>query len=610
MAREFQRGHKAKISDLTAGRDLYVGVQVAGPGLTFDISCFGLDADERLSDDRYFIFFNQPKSPEEAIQQLGTQAGDTESFRVTLDAIPAHIQKLSFTATIDGAGQMSQVGPGYIRIVAGGEEVARYAFTGAEFSTERAVMLGDFYLKDVWRFAAVGQGFDGGLEALLKNFGGEVAEEEPAPAPAPAAGAAPGFAPPGGGQPAPAAAAPAPAFGAPAGGPPPAPQPQAPAAPAPAPQAPQPQVAAPAPPAPPQAPMHTAPTVVAPLTPPGGQVPPPGAPGQPQGYPGQPAPYGTPGGHPGAPGQPPGQFAPGQPAPPQAPYGQPQGQPFPGQPGHGQPGAPGYPGQPTPAPYGQPQPGHPQPGHPQGYPGQPAPYGQQPIPGQGGAHGGAAAPGVQAALAKYREAPTGQRWTPQNPRLIRVDLGIGGQPVLAKQGTMVLYQGKVDFGYKGAGFRGRIVGNATGQEMQLMRCSGQGQVFLAENAAEVHPIELQGDAICVAAENVLAFDESLQHEVRRIEGHGIPGGALFTMQFQGTGTVVVKTQGTPVVLPVTPTTFADSNAIVAWSAAAQVIISSQVRLRRAAFPGHSGETVNLQFRGAPGNFIVVQPYEV
>ncbi len=217
---------------------------------------------------------------------------------------------------------------------------------------------------------------------------------------------------------------------------------------------------------------------------------------------------------------------------------------------------------------------------------------------------------MQAALAKYREAPTGQRWTPQNPRLVRVDLGIGGQPVLAKQGTMVLYQGKVDFSYKGAGFRGRIVGNATGQEIQLMCCTGQGQVFFAENAAEVHPIELQGDAICVSAENVLAFDDSLQHEVRRIEGHGIPGGTLFTVQFQGTGTVIIKTQGTPVVLPVTPTTFADSNAIVAWSAVAQVVVSSQVRLRRNAFPGHTGEAVNLQFRGVPGNFIVVQPYEV
>ncbi|AQA13941.1 TerD family protein [Streptomyces malaysiensis] len=584
MAREFQRGHKARISDLTAGRDLYIGVQIAGPGLSFDISCFGLDADERLSDDRYFIFFNQPKSPEEAIQQLGPQAGDTDSFRVTLDRIPSTIQKLSFTATIDGAGQMSQVGPGYLRIVAGGEEVARYSFTGSEFSTERAVMLGDFYLKDVWRFAAVGQGFDGGLEALLKNFGGEVAEEEPAPAPA--QGAAPGFAPPG-------QAAAAPGFAPPAGAPAPAAPQPAPAPPAPqpapafgAPQGMPPQGTPPQgmppqgmpqgtpphgvqPPAPGTPQMHGAPTIAAPIAPPG-QVPPPGQ------MPPPPAPPGQFPGH-----QPPFGQAPGQTPPAPAPYGQPPAQPYPGQPG---------------PPGGQP-----------GQPGQPAPYGQ---PQAMGVPQGGGAPGLQAALAKYREAPTGQRWTPQNPRLMRVDLGVGGQPVLARQGTMVLYQGKVDFSYKGAGFRGRIVGNATGQEMQLMRCTGQGQVFLAENAAELHPIELQGDAICVSAENVLAFDESLHHEVRRIEGHGIPGGALFTMQFQGTGTVVVKTEGTPVVLPVTPTTFADSNAIVAWSAGSQVIISSQVRLRRSAYPGHSGETVNLQFRGAPGNFIVVQPYEV
>ncbi|MET8767510.1 AIM24 family protein, partial [Streptomyces sp. NPDC004658] len=306
---------------------------------------------------------------------------------------------------------------------------------------------------------------------------------------------------------------------------------------------------------------HAAPTVIAPLTPPaGGTVPPPA-----------PAPYGQPpqqpsyGGRPGAP-MPPGH------GPQSAPYGGQASPPMP--PGYGQ-----VPGQ------------------------QPAPYG---VP-QGAPQGGA---GVTAALQTFKETPTGQRWTQQNKKLIRVDLGIGGQPVLAKQGSMVLYQGKVDFSYKGAGFAGRIVGNATGQEMQLMRCTGQGQVFLAENSTHLHPVELQGDAICVSAENVLAFDESLQYEVRRIEGHGIPGGALFTMQFQGTGTIVVKTHGTPVVLPVTPTTFADCNAVVAWSAASQVIVSSQVRMRRNAYPGDTGESVNLQFRGAPGNFIVVQPYEV
>ncbi|WP_328448455.1 TerD family protein [Streptomyces sp. NBC_00386] len=567
MAREFQRGHKAKISDLTAGTDLYVGVQITGPGLTFDISCFGLDADERLSDDRYFVFFNQPKSPEESIQLLGAQSGDTESFRVTLDRIPARIQKLSFTATIDGAGQMSQIAPGYLRVVAGGEEVARYAFSGTEFSTERAVMLGDFYLKDVWRFAAVGQGFDGGLDALLKNFGGEVAEEEPAAAPQQQPGASPSFAPP-------AQTAPAPTFGAP---PAPAPAPAQGFAPPPG--------AAPHAPTPAPAPsMHGAPTIVAPLhTPPGGTVPPPG-----------PAPYGQP------PGPPPGygQQPPGQTAHMPPGYGQ-QAPTAP--PGYGQqpPTAPpGYGQQP---PYGQ-IPGQ-APGQYPGQPGAPSPYGAP----QGAPQGGA---GVAAALGAFKETPTGQRWTPQNKKLIRVDLGIGGQAVLARQGSMVLYQGKVDFSYKGAGFAGRLVGNATGQEMQLMRCTGQGQVFFAENATHVHPIELQGDAICVSAENVLAFDESLQYEVRRIEGHGIPGGALFTMQFQGTGTIVVKTHGAPVVLPVTPTTFADCNAVVAWSAAAQVIVSSQVRMRRNAYAGDTGESVNLQFRAAPGNFVVVQPYEV
>ncbi|MFC6833047.1 AIM24 family protein, partial [Streptomyces goshikiensis] len=335
-----------------------------------------------------------------------------------------------------------------------------------------------------------------------------------------------------------------------------------------------PQPAAHQPAAPQQQPVHSAPTMVGPLTTP------PAAPyGQPPHPPQQPGPpsYGqVPGRQPGYGGQVP------PPAPAPAPYGQ--------QPAYGQ--------QP---PYGQ-QPSY----------GQQPPYGQAPgqAPGQVPGQQPAAGAGLAAALQPYKEAPTGARWTPQNQQLMRVDLSMGGQAVLARQGSMVLYQGKVDFSYKGAGFAGRIVGNATGQEMQLMRCTGRGQVFLAETGAHLHAIELQGDGICVSAENVLAFDESLQHEVRRIEGHGIPGGALFTMQFQGSGTVIVKTHGVPVVLPVTPTTFADSNAIVAWSSASQVIISSQVRLRRNAYPGHSGETVNLQFRGAPGNFIVVQPYEV
>jgi stress response protein SCP2/uncharacterized protein (AIM24 family) len=519
MAREFQRGHKAKISDLTAGTDLYVGVQISGPGLTFDISCFGLDADEQLSDDRYFIFFNQPKSPEDSIQLLGAQAGDTESFRVTLDRIPSQIQKLSFTATIDGDGQMSQIAPGCLRIVAGGEEVARYPFDGSEFSTERAVMVGDLYLKDVWRFAAVGQGFDGGLDALLKNFGGEVAEEEPEPAPQPAVPAQsqpPAFAPPA------QAAAPAPSFGAP---------------PAPAPS------------------VHTAPTLA------GTAAPAPAAPTSPQTF----TPPGTP---------PPGQYAP--------------------------PGAPAGQFTPPGAVAGQFAP----PGAPGAFPGQAQPFGGgtqlAPVPPEAN---------VRVVLTKYAEAPVGDRWTEQNANLVRATL-TKDAPILAKQGSMVAYQGDVDFAHKGSGLLGKLTGALTGQGMSLMRCTGNGEVFLADEASRVFVIRLQGEQIYTSAQGVLAFDESLETEVRRIEGEGLPGGGFFSMLFSGTGAVVVKTRGVPVVIPVGPATYVDGNAVIAWSAGAQAVTTTSLRLRRSGYAQRTTEAVNLQFRGAPGNFVVVQPFEV
>jgi stress response protein SCP2/uncharacterized protein (AIM24 family) len=524
MAREFQRGHKAKISDLTAGTDLYVGVQISGPGLTFDISCFGLDAEERLSDDRYFIFFNQPKSPEDSIQLLGTQSGDTESFRVTLDRIPSQIHKLSFTATIDGAGEMSQIAPGYLRIVAGGEEVARYSFDGSEFSTERAVMLGDLYLKDVWRFAAVGQGFDGGLDALLKNFGGEVAEEEPEAAPqqpaVPAQSQAPAFAPPPQAV-APPAPAPAPSFGAP---------------PAPA--------AAPA-----QAPFAPAPTSPQMFTPPGQASTPSGAPPA-----GQYAPPGAPAGQFTPPGAVAGQFAP--------------------------PGAPGA------------------------FPGQAQPFGGgtqlAPVPPEAN---------VRVVLTKYAEAPVGDRWTEQNANLVRATL-TKDAPILAKQGSMVAYQGDIDFAHKGSGLLGKLTGALTGQGMSLMRCTGNGEVFLADEASRVFVIRLQGEQIYTSAQGVLAFDESLDTEVRRIEGAGLPGGGFFSMLFSGTGAVVVKTRGVPVVLPVGAATYVDGNAVIAWSAGAQAVTTTSLRLRRSGYARQTTEAVNLQFRGAPGNFVVVQPFEV
>ena len=63
------------------------------------------------------------------------------------------------------------------------QPIAELKLEGQLFAQERATMLVEIYRKDnIWRLAAIGQGFNAGLAALIQHFGGEVAEES-APAP-------------------------------------------------------------------------------------------------------------------------------------------------------------------------------------------------------------------------------------------------------------------------------------------------------------------------------------------------------------------------------------------------------------------------------------------
>lgn len=182
MTTNFVRGQKSKLSDLTPSEELVVGVAVEAPGSpVFDVSCFGVDENGKLSDDRYFVFYNQKQSPEGEIEALGARDGDREAFGVRLPRLPQKIQKLVFTVTLDGGGTMSQVSHGHLRLLSDGSEVAKFSFSGGDFSQEKAIIVGELYRKDVWRFAAVGQGFNGGLSALLQHFGGQEIEDSPAP---------------------------------------------------------------------------------------------------------------------------------------------------------------------------------------------------------------------------------------------------------------------------------------------------------------------------------------------------------------------------------------------------------------------------------------------
>lgn len=172
--KEFIRGQRGKLSDLTSSTTIYVGVGVlANNNYTFDVSCFGLDKNNQLSDDRYLIFYNQKTSPCKSIISLGAKDKDLEAFSIDFSLLPKTICKLAFTLTIDGIGKMSEISSGYLRILAQDQEIMRFLFSGKDFLNEEAIIVCEIYWKDTWRIAAVGQGFRGGLRELLHFFGGQ-----------------------------------------------------------------------------------------------------------------------------------------------------------------------------------------------------------------------------------------------------------------------------------------------------------------------------------------------------------------------------------------------------------------------------------------------------
>ena len=180
---QLMRGQKTKLADLTPALQLRAQISAQANGLTFDYSCFGIDQSGKLSDDRYFVFYNQTSAPEGAIKL--SSAG---VFDLDLSRVPANITRLVFVATIDGQGTMANLQSGAFTLSANGSEVARFELRGADYGAEKAIMVAEVYLKDVWRLSAVGQGFAGGLDAVLKHFGGEAIEET---APAPTAATSP-----------------------------------------------------------------------------------------------------------------------------------------------------------------------------------------------------------------------------------------------------------------------------------------------------------------------------------------------------------------------------------------------------------------------------------
>ena len=207
---------------------------------------------------------------------------------------------------------------------------------------------------------------------------------------------------------------------------------------------------------------------------------------------------------------------------------------------------------------------------------------------------------------EYLEATSPDGFGLQNSKMLKVALQ--GGTVLARQGSMVAFQGDVAFDYQSAGGIGKMLKKAvTGEGLDLMRVTGTGDVFFANFASDVHVVELDGtDGISVNGANVLAFEPGLQWDIKMIGNAGMLGGGLFNTYFTGAGKIAITTVGTPVVLTVDAPTFVDTDAVVAWSASLQTSLRSS-GLKPMSLVRGSGEAFQLGFSGQ--GFVVVQPSE-
>ncbi len=194
--------------------------------------------------------------------------------------------------------------------------------------------------------------------------------------------------------------------------------------------------------------------------------------------------------------------------------------------------------------------------------------------------------------------------TLQNSKLLRVRIN---EPFMAKQGSMVAYQGNVNFAYQGGGAAKFLKKALTGEGLSLMRVEGQGDVFLADLAHDVHILQITNSGISANGKNVLAFSAGLDYNIERVKGGSIAAGGLFNTTLRGTGWVAITTEGQPVVLnPAEAPTFADANALVAWSTHLQTSIKSSVTAGALIGRG-SGEAFQVAFQGQ--GFVIVQPSE-
>ena len=153
-----------------------------GSDFDLDASMFVLKEDNKVRSDSDFIFYNNRTGADGAVEHLGDNLtgegeGDDEQIKVNLNAVPQDVANLAVGVTIHEADTRRQnfgmVSNAFIRVINGADnsEIARYDLS-EDASTETAMVFGEVYRRgSEWKFKAVGQGFQGGLGPLARNYG-------------------------------------------------------------------------------------------------------------------------------------------------------------------------------------------------------------------------------------------------------------------------------------------------------------------------------------------------------------------------------------------------------------------------------------------------------
>lgn len=188
MAISLSKGGNISLSKEAPGmKKLLIGLgwdsrETTGHDFDLDASVFMVDANGKCRNEKDFIFYNNLKSPEGAVEHTGDNTtgegeGDDETIKVDLSLVPNDIDRIAITVTIHDSKNRGQnfgmVENAFSRVVNAdnNQEVARYDLS-EDYSTEDAMIFCELYRREAeWKFRAIGQGFDGGLGDLVKKYG-------------------------------------------------------------------------------------------------------------------------------------------------------------------------------------------------------------------------------------------------------------------------------------------------------------------------------------------------------------------------------------------------------------------------------------------------------